>query len=50
MDLTRRDFLKATAATGATFLVAEKGLALQLLQPVVDVDNPLAIYPERGWE
>ena len=50
MDLTRRDFLKATAATGATFLFAENVLALQLLQPVVDVDNPLAFYPERGWE
>jgi nitrate reductase alpha subunit len=50
MDLTRRDFLKATAATGATFLLAEHALALQLLQPVVDVDNPLAFYPERGWE
>ena len=50
MDLTRRDFLKATAATGATFLLAENALALKLLQPVVDVDNPLAFYPERGWE
>ncbi|MFQ5856265.1 MAG: molybdopterin-dependent oxidoreductase [Anaerolineae bacterium] len=56
LELTRRQFLKATGATGAT--LAAGGLALRLLQPagargqasVVSVDNPLDSYPDRNWE
>src|SRR3989337_1683517 len=49
MEITRRTFLKA-AATGATALIIEDAWALRLLQPAVDVGNPLAEYPDRGWE
>src|SRR3989304_457252 len=49
MDITRRTFLKA-AATGATELIIGDAWALRLLQPAVDVGNPLAEYPDRGWE
>ncbi|MFQ5883299.1 MAG: nitrate oxidoreductase subunit alpha, partial [Candidatus Methylomirabilales bacterium] len=49
MEMTRRTFLKA-AATGATALFADDALALRLLQPAVEVGNPLSEYPDRGWE
>lgn len=47
-NLTRRDFLKL-AGGSLTGLALTELLRLQLLQPVV-VDNPLAAYPDRGWE
>lgn len=47
MNLTRRDFLKLSGAAGGTALA--KYLHLQLLEPV-NVANPLAVYPDRGWE
>jgi nitrate reductase alpha subunit len=50
MDVTRRDFLK-TGLTGGTVLgVGGPALALQALQPVVEVPNPLEHYPARDWE
>jgi nitrate reductase alpha subunit len=49
MEITRRTFLKA-AATGVTALLAEDVWAFRLLQPVVEVGNPLAEYPDRDWE
>ncbi len=50
MKFTRRKFLKTTAALGAATAITDKGLALNLLKPVVEVDNPLASYPSRDWE
>ncbi len=49
MEITRRTFLKA-AATGATVLFVDDAFGLRLLQPAVEVGNPLSEYPERGWE
>jgi len=45
--LTRRDFLKLSGA--AALGVAATRLGLQLLDPI-NVDNPLAGYPDRDWE
>ncbi|MFQ5666111.1 MAG: molybdopterin-dependent oxidoreductase [Candidatus Binatia bacterium] len=50
MDVTRRDVLRVGVATGAGLLASRSALGLRLLQPVVGVDNPLASYPNRGWE
>ncbi len=50
-QLSRRDFLKLSgAATGATVasLLVDKSLAF--LQPIPQIDNPLAFYPDRDWE
>ena len=49
MDLTRRQFLQATTAAGV-FTLADRGLGLSLLQPAVEVGNPLESYPDRNWE
>ena len=49
MALTRRQFLQATGAAGALTL-ADQGLGLSLLQPAVEVGNPLESYPDRNWE
>jgi nitrate reductase alpha subunit len=45
--LSRRDFLKLSGA--AALGVATTRLGLQLLDPI-NVDNPLASYPDRDWE
>jgi nitrate reductase alpha subunit len=45
--LSRRDFLKLSGA--AALGVAATRLGLQLLDPI-NVDNPLAGYPDRDWE
>ena len=47
-SFSRREFLKLSgaAALGLTFA---DFLALQLLQPI-DIQNPLAAYPNRDWE
>ncbi len=45
--LTRREFLKLTSA--AALSLSSLSLDWQLLDPV-NVDNPLAAYPERDWE
>jgi len=51
MELTRREFLKGAAATGAMVLLADDVLAaMRLLQPVAEVGNPLEAYPFRDWE
>jgi anaerobic selenocysteine-containing dehydrogenase len=50
MQLSRRQFLKASAGTVAVAAVADKALALTALQPVIEVDNPLGEYPDRSWE
>lgn len=50
MDLTRRHFLKAVVATGTATVFADQALALRMLQPVVEVENPLEAYPDRNWE
>ena len=49
MALTRRQFLQATTAAGV-FTLADRGLGLSLLQPAVEVGNPLESYPDRNWE
>ncbi len=41
--------LAAAAATGGVAALGSYGLALSGLQ-VVDVENPLERYPDRGWE
>jgi nitrate reductase alpha subunit len=44
---SRRTFLKLSGATALSLAFVQP--ELQLLQPVA-VDNPLATYPDRGWE
>ena len=50
MDLTRRKFLQIGATAASDMFLSDSDLALRLLQPVVGIDNPLAAYPNRGWE
>ncbi|MBI1746305.1 MAG: molybdopterin-dependent oxidoreductase [Acidobacteria bacterium] len=52
MLFTRRDFLKVTTVgtAGALSGLVPEGMALQTLQPVVEVGNPLEAYPSRDWE
>ena len=45
-DITRRRFLEAAAASGFGALVASAGKAWGLEA----IANPLAAYPDRGWE
>jgi anaerobic selenocysteine-containing dehydrogenase len=47
MNLSRRDFLKMSGAVSGVAMA--RYLHLQLLEPV-NVLNPLADYPDRGWE
>jgi nitrate reductase alpha subunit len=50
--LTRRQFLAAATAGSATLavaLAAQRRSPFALLQPL-DVADPLAAYPDRGWE
>ena len=47
--VSRRDFLKGATASVAA-LAGSELLSLSLLQPAHAVTNPLAHYPERGWE
>ena len=46
-NLSRRDFLKLSGAAAIT--VAANELSWRLLEPI-NVDNPLAAYPDRDWE
>ncbi|MBI1952661.1 MAG: molybdopterin-dependent oxidoreductase [Candidatus Omnitrophica bacterium] len=50
MILTRRQFIKLAGATGAAAYLASRELKLWALEPVADVENPLAHYPSRDWE
>ncbi|MFQ5854267.1 MAG: molybdopterin-dependent oxidoreductase [Anaerolineae bacterium] len=46
---TRREFLKVgSAAVAGTALAG--GVDLAFLQPVSQIENPLAFYPNRDWE
>ncbi len=45
-DVSRREFLEAAAAAGFGAFVASASDAWGLER----VDNPLAVYPNRGWE
>ncbi|MAT99577.1 MAG: nitrate oxidoreductase subunit alpha [Anaerolineaceae bacterium] len=47
MNVSRRDFLKMSGAVSGVAMA--RYLHLQLLEPV-NVLNPLAAYPDRGWE
>src|SRR3989337_1039605 len=48
--LSRRTFLQLSAAAGAAGLVALNRPRLAFLQPIPDIPNPLAFYPQRDWE
>ena len=50
--LNRRSFLAALAGAGAAGVQIGCGLfeGAGGLESIVAVDNPLAAYPERGWE
>ena len=50
MGVTRRDFLKFSAASGIGLALSARGLSLWALEPIVGVENPLAYYPNRDWE
>jgi nitrate reductase alpha subunit len=45
--ISRREFLKLSGMSALGLALTDPGL--QLLDPV-DVVNPLAAYPDRGWE
>jgi nitrate reductase alpha subunit len=45
--ISRREFLKLGGVSALSLTLSDLGL--QLLDPV-DVTNPLAAYPDRGWE
>ena len=47
--MNRRSFLKLTGATGAAAAIVSSP-AYAFLEPIVGVDNPLDVYPERDWE
>ena len=48
-NLTRRAFLGAGLA-GSTALLLSQSCRLFYLNQTVDIQNPLAFYPARGWE
>jgi nitrate reductase alpha subunit len=50
MKVTRREFMQTAAAGAAVLLLDDALRGLRLLQPVVEVGNPLAAYPNRDWE
>jgi nitrate reductase alpha subunit len=50
MAVTRRQFLKVSAATAAGLLLSSKKFSLWALEPAVGVENPLAHTPNRDWE
>ncbi|MCB9719798.1 MAG: molybdopterin-dependent oxidoreductase [Candidatus Omnitrophica bacterium] len=50
MKMTRRQFLKAGSAAGVGAWLTLNGLHLWALEPVDDIENPLAYYPNRDWE
>ncbi|MBI4549513.1 MAG: molybdopterin-dependent oxidoreductase [Candidatus Omnitrophica bacterium] len=49
MKLTRRNFLKLSGLTAAGMALAMKD-SLWALEPVEEIANPLAHYPDRDWE
>ena len=50
MYVTRRQFLKLSGAAGIGLYLASQDLSLWALEPVTEMDNPLAYYPSRDWE
>ena len=48
--MTRREFLKLSGLTGMGLALLSKGLPLWALEPVEEIENPLAYYPNRNWE
>ncbi|MFN7972612.1 MAG: molybdopterin-dependent oxidoreductase [Acidobacteriota bacterium] len=51
MPLTRRTFLELSATTSASLAIAgRRSFAFASLAPTVEVENPLSVYPNRGWE
>src|SRR3989338_9551497 len=50
MNESRRDFLKISAVTAVTLALSNKPFLLWALEPVANVENPLAYYPNRDWE
>src|SRR6516162_5044940 len=46
VPMDRRDFLKAALSLSSTGLLAPKLWAFD----VTSVENPLGVYPSRGWE
>ncbi len=50
MGVSRRRFLRTAGITGAALAFTDKALALKMLQPAVEIGNPLEAYPIRGWE
>ena len=49
MAVSRRQFL-TTAGSLSLAAFAKPALALKVFEPVVQVDNPIAYYPNRDWE
>jgi nitrate reductase alpha subunit len=47
-DLNRREFLKVTGTAAAVLGITE--FPTRLLAGVDEIDNPLAMYPNRDWE
>ncbi|MCA9404996.1 MAG: molybdopterin-dependent oxidoreductase [Candidatus Omnitrophica bacterium] len=50
MRMTRRQFLKVSSAAGVGAWLTLKGFHLWALEPVDNIENPLAYYPNRDWE
>ena len=48
--LSRRGFLKVSAGTAAAATAVYMESQLAFLQTTPNLDNPLAFYPNRGWE
>ncbi len=49
MSQSRRQFLRHAGWAGGSAFLA-RGLDLRALQPLQDIPNPLAHYPDRKWE
>jgi hypothetical protein len=50
MELTRKDFLKVSAITAVGLALSNPKMSLWALEPVEDINHPLAYYPSRNWE
>lgn len=50
MGMTRREFLKTSLTAGLGLYFTLNDLALWAFEPVPDIENPLAHYPNRDWE
>src|SRR3989338_8653662 len=50
MDQSRRHFLKVSGIAAAGLALSTHKLSLWALEPIQDIENPLAHYPARNWE